>query len=119
TVHVAGSVPEMVAAEKDTCAGRMPERPFVLVGQQFLADPSRSRGDVHPVYAYAHVPAGYPGDATNAIIDRIEHFAPGFRDRIRGLAVRSTTELAQHNPNYIGGDIVTGANDPLQLVFRP
>ena len=58
----------------------MPERPFVLVGQQYLADPGRSVGDVHPVWAYAHVPHGYTGDATEAIIAQIERFAPGFRD---------------------------------------
>ena len=58
-------------------AGRMPERPFVLVGQQYLADPSRSKGDVHPVWAYAHVPNGYAGDATEAILGQIERFAPG------------------------------------------
>jgi len=119
TVHVAGSPAETVAAEREVAAGRMPSRPFVLVGQQYVADPSRSQSDLHPLYAYAHVPAGYAGDATEAIIDRIEDFAPGFRDRIRATAVRSTTELARHNPNYVGGDITTGANDPLQLVFRP
>ncbi len=62
----------------------MPERPFVLVGQQYLADPSRSAGDVHPVWAYAHVPNGYDGDATEALIDQIERFAPGLRERIVG-----------------------------------
>jgi hypothetical protein len=55
----------------------MPQRPFVLVGQQYLADPGRSVGDVHPVWAYAHVPAGYTGDATEAILAQIERFAPG------------------------------------------
>ena len=119
TVHLGGSVAEMVAAEADVQRGRMPERPFVLVGQQYLADPTRSRGHLHPLYAYAHVPAGYTGDATQAIVDRIEHFAPGFRDRIRATAVRTTTQLAVHNENFVGGDVVTGANDPLQLVFRP
>ncbi len=60
----------------------MPERPFVLVGQQHVADPQRSAGDRHPLYAYAHVPAGYSGDATEALVSQIERFAPGFRDRI-------------------------------------
>lgn len=63
TVHVGGSLTEMKVAERDVNRGRMPERPFILVGQQYLADPSRSAGDVHPVWTYAHVPAGYPGDA--------------------------------------------------------
>lgn len=119
TVHVGGDLAEIAAAERDIVAGRMPERPYLLVGQQYLADPTRSVGDVHPLYAYAHVPAGYTGDATEAIIQRIEQFAPGFRDRIRATYVRSTTAMSEHNENYVGGDIVTGANDPLQLAFRP
>ncbi|MGW2647408.1 phytoene desaturase family protein [Streptomyces sp. NPDC001393] len=119
TVHLGGGVAEMAAAEKDVAAGRMPERPFVLVGQQYLADKSRSAGDVHPLYAYAHVPAGFTGDATEAITARIQQFAPGFRERIRAVYVRSTTELSRHNENYVAGDVVSGANDPWQLVFRP
>lgn len=58
-------------------AGGGPERPFVLVGRQYLADPSRSVGDVHPVYPYAHVPYGYDGDATEAILRQLERSAPG------------------------------------------
>jgi phytoene dehydrogenase-like protein len=119
TVHLGGSLAEVAALEKTVVAGRMPERPFVLIGQQYVADPTRSAGDLHPLYAYAHVPAGFQGDATEAITARIEQFAPGFRDRIRASAVRTTTDLARENANYVGGDIVTGANDPLQLVFRP
>jgi phytoene dehydrogenase-like protein len=97
----------------------MPERPFVLVCQQYLADPARSRGDVHPLYAYAHVPAGYAGDATAQIEAQIERFAPGFRDRILARHIRSVAQMEAHNANYVGGDIVTGSNDPLQLIFRP
>ena len=67
------------------------------------------------VYSYAHVPHGFTGDATAAIIAQIERFAPGFRERIVGTAVRSTTEMAAYNPNYVGGDIVTGAKDIRQL----
>ncbi len=119
TVHLGGSLAETAAAAREVAAGRMPERPFVLVGQQYVADPTRSVGGVHPLYAYAHVPAGYTGDATEAIIRRIEQFAPGFRERIRATAVCSTTAMSRRNANYVGGDIVTGANDPLQLVFRP
>lgn len=119
TVHAIGSFEEIVTAERDVCRGRMPERPFVLVGQQYLADPSRSQGNVHPVWAYAHVPAGYDGDATEALLDQIERFAPGLRERIVGRHVRSTADLASFNPNYVGGDIAGGANTPLRLLVRP
>ena len=64
TVHVAGDAAEVVEAEGRTARGTMPERPFVLLGQQYVADPSRSQGDVHPIWAYAHVPHAWPGDAT-------------------------------------------------------
>ncbi len=119
TVHAAGSFKEIVAAERETGRGRMPERPFVLVCQQSLADPTRARGDVHPVWAYAHVPQGYTGDATEVLLDQIERFAPGLRERILAKAVRSASELASYNANYVGGDIITGANTPWQTVIRP
>jgi phytoene dehydrogenase-like protein len=119
TVHLGGTFDEVAANERAIVDGRMPERPFVLVGQQYLADPSRSAGDVHPVWAYAHVPHGFTGDATEAIIAQFERFAPGFRERVVGMAVRSTTEMSVYNPNYVGGDIIGGAGSPLQTVFRP
>ena len=119
TVHVGGSIEQISAAEKDVTAGRMPERPFCLVAQQYLADPSRSVGDVHPVWAYAHVPASYGGDATEAVIAQIERFAPGVRDRIVGMATTSPAQWEAYNPNYVGGDIGGGSNDPWQLLMRP
>jgi phytoene dehydrogenase-like protein len=119
TVHVGGALAEIAAAEKLTHNGRMPDTPFVLVCQQYLADPSRSSGDLHPVYSYAHVPAGFDGDARPLIEAQIERFAPGFRERIVDRHVRSTTQMSAYNANYVGGDVVTGSNDPLQLVFRP
>lgn len=119
TVHLGGPFAEIAATEREIAAGRMPERPFVLVGQQYLADPQRSVGDVHPVWSYAHVPNGYTGDATAAIIAQIERFAPGFRDRIVGHTVRSATAMGEYNPNYVGGDIMTGAKDIRQLTFGP
>jgi phytoene dehydrogenase-like protein len=119
TVHVGGALAEIAAAEKLTHGGRMPDAPFVLVCQQYLADPSRSSGNIHPVYSYAHVPAGFDGVATPLIEAQIERFAPGFRERIVARHVRTTTQMAASNANYVGGDVVTGSNDALQLVFRP
>jgi phytoene dehydrogenase-like protein len=119
TVHLTGSFEETVAGEREVSRGRMPERPYVLLAQQYLADSQRSAGDVHPVWAYAHVPAGYDGDATEALLGQIERFAPGFRERVVGQAVRRTTEFPAYNRNYVDGDIITGANTPVQMVFRP
>ena len=97
----------------------MPWRPFVLLGQQYVADPTRSAGGLNPVYAYAHVPAGWVGDATDAVVGQIERFAPGFRHRIRATFTRGPAELEAYNPNYVGGDIATGRNSPVQVVMRP
>ncbi len=119
TVHLGGSAGEVVAGESAVADGTMPERPFVLVGQQYLSDPTRSAGNINPLWTYAHVPHAYTGDATKAIIDQIERFAPGFRDRIIGTAIRSTTEMSRYNPNYVGGDVIGGASSFTQLLFRP
>jgi phytoene dehydrogenase-like protein len=119
TVHAVGSFEEIVVSEREINRGRMPERPFVLVCQQYLADPSRSRGDTHPIWAYAHVPSGYSGDATEALLDQIERFAPGLRERIVARAITTPAELEQRNANYVGGDIANGANTPWQMLIRP
>ena len=119
TLHLAGTAEEMVAIEAQTARGQMPERPFLLVGQQYLCDPSRSSGDLNPFYAYAHVPHGYDGDATDAIINQVERFAPGFRDTIVATHVRGPVAMEAYNTNYVGGDIGAGANNWKQVVFRP
>lgn len=119
TVHLGGGPDEVLRTARDVHRGRMPVAPFVLVGQQYLADPTRSAGDVHPVWAYAHVPRGHDGDATAAIIGQIERFAPGFAGRVVAHSAKDPAELARGNANYVGGNILTGANDPFQLVFRP
>lgn len=119
TVHVGGTFEEVAEAEAAVHAGRMPERPFVLVAQPHVADPTRSVGDVHPVWVYAHVPHDYDGDAADAILDQVERFAPGIRDRIVGRHAAGPPALEDGNANYVGGDIATGANDPWQVVARP
>jgi phytoene dehydrogenase-like protein len=119
TVHVGGTYAEIASAERQVAHGLMPRRPFVLVGQQYLADPSRSHDGLNPLYVYAHVPAGFTGDATAEIERQLERFAPGFTDHIVERYTRSTVAMELHNPNYIGGDVVTGLNSARQLVFRP
>jgi len=119
TVHVGGTFEEIAVAERAINRGSMPEGPYILVGQQYLADPSRSQGDLHPVWAYAHVPSGYSGDATESVLSQIERFAPGVRERIVATSTRTPADLTAYNANYVGGDIITGANTPLQVLFRP
>jgi phytoene dehydrogenase-like protein len=119
SVHLGGSFEQVAAAEAEMAAGRMPERPFVLVGQQYLADPSRSAGDVHPIWAYAHVPHGYEGDATDAVLAQFERFAPGTRERVVGQVAHGPAWYETYNPNFVGGDISAGANDAVQILLRP
>lgn len=119
TVHVVGTLAELVAAEADVAAGRMPDRPFVLVAQQSLFDPTRAPEGKHTLWAYTHVPHGYAGDATNAIERQIERFAPGFGGIVLARHVTTPRDLEAYNANYVGGDIAGGAHTGLQLAFRP
>jgi phytoene dehydrogenase-like protein len=119
TVHVAGTFEDVVRAEADVSAGRLPEKPFILVAQPSLLDPTRAPAGRHTCWAYAHVPHGWTGDATALIEQRLEQFAPGFRDTILARAVTPPAALEQRNPNCIGGHIVGGVADLGQLFTRP
>jgi len=118
-VHVGGTLEEIAAAERAPWEGRPAERPFVLLAQQSLADPSRAPAGRHTVWAYCHVPNGSTFDMTERIEAQIERFAPGFRDRIRARAVTTPADFERRNPNLAGGDINAGAQDLPQLLFRP
>jgi phytoene dehydrogenase-like protein len=119
TLHVGGTFAEVAQGEADVAAGRHPDRPFCLVTQPCVVDPSRAPDGMHTLWAYCHVPNGSNVDMTERIEAQIERFAPGFRDLI--LARVSTTALGaeRHNPSYVGGDIGGGAATLVQTVFRP
>ncbi|HEX9990153.1 MAG TPA: NAD(P)/FAD-dependent oxidoreductase [Chloroflexia bacterium] len=119
TVHVGGTLQEIAAAERAVTMGRHPARPFVLVAQQSLFDPTRAPQGKHTVWAYCHVPNRSKVDMTERIEAQIERFAPGFRDRILARSVMSPAQMEQYNPNYVGGDINGGVQDLLQLFTRP
>lgn len=119
TVHVGGGFAEIARAQHEVAKGVMPEKPFVLVGQQYLCDPQRSVGDLHPVWAYAQVPHGYTGDATGALIGQIERFAPGFRDTIVAHEIMRPQDIELGDANFVGGDIATGEKNARQLLFGP
>jgi phytoene dehydrogenase-like protein len=119
TVHVGGSLPEIAAAERAVWRGEHAERPYVLLAQQSLFDPTRAPAGKHTVWAYCHVPSGSPCDMSERIIAQIERFAPGFRERILAKHVYTAAQMERYNPNYIGGDINGGVQDLWQLFTRP
>ena len=119
TVHVGGTLEEVAAAEGDVAAGRQPQRPFVLVGQPTIIDPSRAPAGAHVAWAYCHVPNGSTFDMTQRIEDQIERFAPGFKERVLSRHAMSPAAVERHDANYIGGDIAVGSTDLRQLVTRP
>ena len=119
TVHVGGSMAEVAAAEGDVAGGRRAVRPFVLVAQPSLFDPTRAPAGRETAWGYCHVPHGSTVDMTERIEAQVERFAPGFRDRILARHVMGATQLEAHDANYVGGDISTGQVDLRQLVTRP
>jgi phytoene dehydrogenase-like protein len=119
TVHLAGTLEEVDAAEQAVNRGRLHERPFVLLGQPSIVDPTRAPAGRATCWAYCHVPSGSDVDATQLIEAQVERFAPGFRQRILARSTRTALEMEQYNPNYVGGDINGGISDLGQLFFRP
>ena len=119
TVHLGGTLEEIAFSESEVWKGRHVDKPFVLLAQQSLFDPTRAPLGKHTAYAYCHVPNGSTLNRTAVIEQQVERFAPGFRDRILARHVMDTAALESYNANYIGGDINGGAIDFRQLFTRP
>ncbi len=119
TVHLGATLAEISASEWGAWTGRPAERPFVLLAQHSLFDPTRAPEGKHTAWAYCHVPNGWPGDLTDAIEGQVERFAPGFRDTILARSTLGPAGLEAHNRNVVGGDVGGGIMDVGQLWFRP
>ena len=119
TVHVGGTLEETAASERAAWYGEPPDKPFLLVVQPSLFDPSRAPAGRHTLWVYCHVPNGWRGSALAQIEAQMERFAPGFRDCVLARAAHNTEDMRRWNENLIGGDIVGGAYTPKQFVFRP
>lgn len=119
TMHLGGTLPEIAASERAVWHGQHVERPFVLLAQHTLFDASRAPNGQHTAWAYCHVPPGSERDMTAAIEAQIERFAPGFRDCVLARHTFNTHQMQAYNPNYIGGDILGGAQDLIQTLMRP
>jgi phytoene dehydrogenase-like protein len=119
TVHLGGTFEEIARGEAMVAAGKVPKRPFVLLAQQSLFDRTRAPEGRNTVWAYCHVPNGSTADMTDTILDQIERFAPGFRERILSMTSRGPADLEAYNANNVGGDIGAGHNGLPQLLLRP
>ncbi|HWG73582.1 MAG TPA: NAD(P)/FAD-dependent oxidoreductase [Acidimicrobiales bacterium] len=137
TVHLADSLDDMTQYCADIAQGRVPARPFVVLGQMTTADPSRSPEGTEVVWAYTHVPRAVRGDAgsggitgswgaadreaiTARVEDRIEQYAPGFKSSIRSRHLACPPDLEAHDANLVNGAINGGTSAiHQQLVFRP
>ena len=119
TVHLGGTFDEIAASEKMTRRGEHAERPFVLLAQPTLFDPSRAPAGKHTGWAYCHVPNGSRFDMLEKLESQIERFAPGFRECVLQRRVFSTADLEAMDANLVGGDIGGGVVDIGQFLFRP
>ena len=119
TVHVGGRLDEITRSEAEIARGRHPDRPYCIVAQPSVVDGTRAPAGNHVLWSYCHTPAGSTVDMTSRIEAQIERFAPGFRDLILARVTSTAADFQRHNPNYVGGDISSGAATLWQTMFRP
>ncbi|MDR3401735.1 MAG: NAD(P)/FAD-dependent oxidoreductase [Chthoniobacter sp.] len=119
TIHLGGTFDEIAAAERDVSRGGTPARPFVLLAQPTICDPSRAPAGGNIAWAYCHVPRGSTVDMTSAIEAQIERFAPGFSRGVLARHVSRPPDLQASNANLDGGDITGGGCDLWHLLARP
>lgn len=119
TVHVCGGEDEIIASEAAAWNNQHTDRPFVLVVQPSVFDPTRAPEGKHTCWAYCHVPNKDTTDRTETILQQIERFAPGFRDTILASHTISPADFERYNPNYVGGDVIGGVQDLGQMFTRP
>jgi phytoene dehydrogenase-like protein len=136
-VHVAPDMEMMSKAYAEAMAGLMPVEPVLVVGQPTALDPGRAPKGKHVLWIQVRVlPAEIKGDAKGEIagsdwdevkhayaervLDIMESYAPGIREKILGRSVFSPLDLERENPNLIGGDNLSGSHHLDQnFLFRP
>ena len=123
TVHIGGDEASTIASLTEARTG-LADRPFLLLGQQSIADPSRAPDGKHTAWAYTRGPASHSSElASERYVEAVEHqverFAPGFRNLILSRHVLGPRELEQRDRNLVDGDVGGGSYAGLQSVFRP
>jgi phytoene dehydrogenase-like protein len=119
TVHLGGSYEEIAESENAVWQNKHPQKPLVILAQPSLFDASRAPAGKQTAWAYCHVPNGSIQDMTESIEKQVERFAPGFKDLILMRSTHNTAQLELYNPNYVGGDISGGIQDPLFRLLKP
>jgi phytoene dehydrogenase-like protein len=119
TVHLGGTFEEIAQSEHAVTHNQIPEKPFVLLSQPTVFDPTRAPQNKHTLWAYCHTPNGSTIDMTARIEAQIERFAPGFRDCILARHISSPATLQSMDENLVGGDINGGALTLRQFILRP
>lgn len=119
TVHLGGTFAEIAASEDAVRSGKHADRPFILLAQPTLADPTRAPAGKHIAWAYCHVPHASPVDMLPRLEAQIERFAPGFRDCVLARRIFKPADLEAMDANLIGGDIAGGVADWRQFALRP
>jgi phytoene dehydrogenase-like protein len=126
-VHAGDSLADLTAFTRQVRAGQLPDNPYLVIGQQSLADPGRAPPGAHTLWAYSRVPSrveGGWGRHREAFADRVERriegLAPGFRGLIRGRHIAAPPDLEAMDENLVGGDLGGGSAHLDQLLFfRP
>jgi phytoene dehydrogenase-like protein len=126
-VHTGDSLDDLIAFTRQVRRGELPSNPYLVIGQQSLADATRAPVGQHTLWAYSRVPSELPGgwaaqreSFADRIEQRIEGLAPGFRELIRGRAIWAPPDLQAMDENLVGGDLGGGsAHIQQQLFFRP
>ncbi len=126
-VHAGESVDDLARFVAEIRAGKLPDQPYLVIGQHSLVDPSRAPEGRHTLYCYSRVPAEVPGgweqakgDFAERVEARIEALAPGFRSHILARHCATPLDLERQNENLRGGDLGGGTNSwRNQLLFRP
>lgn len=119
TVHLGGTLEEIARSESASRKGEIAERPFTLVVQPTLFDPTRAPEGKHVAWVYCHVPNASTVDMTSRIEAQLERFAPGFRDCVLERHVLPPALLERMDANLVGGDVMGGELSIRQFAFRP
>ncbi|MBT0567565.1 NAD(P)/FAD-dependent oxidoreductase [Williamsia sp. CHRR-6] len=138
-IHLSDGSTSTAIACAQAEAGMLPARPTVVVGQQFVIDPSRvpsGAGSLWiqlqevPFFPTADAGASITVDGSwnaattqayaDRVLDLIDTHAPGVRESVVGMEVLTPRDLQRHNVNAEFGDPYAGSAELDQnFIWRP